>query len=129
MSDYSHIAQLLAEGLDSTAQVRQHYVGTQPYCWAYRRNAGQGGDEVLAVGSGTDAVSAWRMLLGQLARDERRLSTGEVAVLLNVSEGRVRQLMARGGLVPVVTGAGSASSRFDATVVARYIRLPLRSER
>ncbi|MFA6046659.1 MAG: type IV toxin-antitoxin system AbiEi family antitoxin domain-containing protein [Phycisphaerales bacterium] len=125
MSDYARIAQMLAEGIDPSASVRYQYLDGRPFAWAYR-NDGEGGDEILALGGGDDATSAWRMLLRVLARDDRALSTQEAAQALGVDDSRVRRFALAGRLVPLSRGVGTAASRFAPGEVHRFAGLARR---
>ena len=71
-------------------------------------------EHVLAMAGAGDSITANRLLVQILARDDNyRMLTGEVAQTLGITEGRVRGLIQNGLLTPVKRGNSRSAAMFD----------------
>ncbi len=127
MPNYQHIAQDLAEeSFGPMAQVRPSYVAGRLIV-SVSQPTDDGGEEVIALSGDPDATTAWRTILQMLAREDRTLTTAEVAQALGVNDSRIRQLVLEGRLTPTTPGAmGGQSARFSPAAIHAYLQLPRR---
>ena len=111
MSDYTRIVQELMVEEWPGRMPQLHFKHLPGRCVAIieARHPVRG---ALALGVGADHGEACRMLLRQLSSAVFTLSAEEVARVLGITRGAVRQRVARGTLRPVIAGAGPMAARF-----------------
>ena len=126
MSTYTRISQMLIEDQwGSMAQLKLTHQDGRCLVWAYRTDQA-GGDEILALATGDDHGQACSQLNHLIARPEGpSLTTQEAAKVLGITDGRVRQFIQRGRLVPSTPGATPRlAARFSPAEVHRFLQLP-----